>query len=207
LAQSAWTLDWDLDGLDLETSGAWSVETDLGFEVRIDQGALFSYALSLAPCTVSSRTLQPSLVATAWAGHGEVDPAQQVVALVESLTLPNASDIAPISFPASEYCGVHWLVAHGEITPDAPQSSLQVHGIWARGEQGGNIGIDTQFAHALLTDFGPTSGSGRRAEITLVRPLESMFDGIDFTHQSDDVLAWAALENLTAQARVQVTLD
>lgn len=231
LAAATWTRAWDLAGVTPEPDGGFSVDTDLGYRVRITEGWLAHHSVSLSPCDPAESTSEEanswgfSLIKSAFAHEEDQDPSAIEALLVEDLTYLDDAELGASSFPPAHYCRAHWLVARptGEqISPEGVEmggSSVRLSGAWSKGNASGTFSIDTWWPHAILVDIEDAAspedieqaredGASRFAFITIRRPLGRAFDGIDFGSDdvTEDQIAGWLLEHIVAGADLSVEL-
>jgi hypothetical protein len=191
----AYLAAWDPTGVTVEDDGTWTTTTDEGFEVRVLEGSLATYAATLVPCddtTTSARLDLGLLPSVAYAGHVQnADPSQ-----IE----PYASDpIAPgdpvslgeiVVANAGRYCRAHYLVTGAvRLDLDTPvrEPSLVVafEARDASGELVRAASLSTTVATGVLDDIEVPS-PGTVITVTYVRPLATLFDGIDLADPDVD---------------------
>lgn len=140
---------WNTERLTWHADGGWSVETDLGYRVRIDRGRLVTHSIELVACTDDGAAatdaprrspltlLRPRV---ALAGHGESNnPTKVVVARGEDLTRPETMALGQVELDgvplAESYCEGFLLAAASALdtaTESAEQgsASLVLEGSW-----------------------------------------------------------------------------
>lgn len=226
LAAATWTRATDPTGITPEPEGGWSVETDLGYRVRVVDGWLSHHSVSLAPCDITAQTAEDARsiglpLASAPAHAEDQDPSAIEALLAEDLTRLGDAELGASSFPPARYCQTHWLVARATGEQLAPEgiamesSSLRVSGTWSRAGITMPFAIDTWWPQAILADIAApddelaTAGADGKthfAFITIRRALGRAFDGIPFETATDDQVAGTLLNSLVAGADVTVEL-
>jgi hypothetical protein len=139
---------WNTERLTWHADGGWSVETDLGYRVRIDRGRLVTHSIELVACTDveaaadaprrSPLTLLRPRVA--FAGHGEPNnPTKVVVARGEDLSRPETTELGQVELDglslAESYCEGFLLAAAATLDAASGSSepvgaSLVLEGSW-----------------------------------------------------------------------------
>jgi len=211
-----WGLDWDLGDAEYTDAG-WSITNDLGFTFVLEAGWLIDYALTMVPCedTVADAGWERLLgIRTAHAGHEYFDdPSEITPQHPEALDALGYAALSELSFEPATYCHVHWLVAkadEGTVAPDGTDLSgvaLQLTARWEGAETSGALNLSTEWTNGVLLDFGVSEGTladeAVHGEVTVVRSLGGLFDGIDPTLHTELEIAWALLSNLVEQAEVR----
>lgn len=213
----SWGLDWDLGTAEL-TDGGWAITNDLGFTFVLEGGWLLDYSLTMVPCddAVADAGWERFFgIRTAWAGNGDWDdPSEIMPQHPEALDAIGATTFEPLTFDAVAYCHVHWLIARGDEGTTAADGTdlsgvaLQVAARWEGAETSGVLDITTEWTNGVLLDVGvpedhAAASAPVHAEVTVVRSLDGLFDGIDPTVHTDLEIAWALLTNLVEQADVR----
>lgn len=200
ITSSSWRLRWPADAAAIQSN-------DLGYTVEIDQLWLVVHSVALSQCeSVASSWLAPlfdAAIGTAHAAHGgEEEPSQQ---LLSAAVTPGFDEgTATTEFVSATYCGVWVMLARAEpgtVGPDgdsADGSVLRIEGRWSRGEEEGEIRIDSSLTDSRIRPWAEIKqvGSGDHVEVSLELPATGIWDGLDFATQNDDALAWAVLENV-----------
>jgi hypothetical protein len=228
LSAATWSIAWDLDRVTLAAEGGFSVDTDLGYHVKVESGWLVDYSASFGPCNPAPATSTAAVfglpIATAHAHPEEVDPSELLSLHVEDLAHPVDAELGAVSFPPVRYCRAHWLVARGKGVLDAPEGvdmlgrSVRLSGTWSRGTASGEIAIDTWWPQGRLVDLEEVvapdalaearqDGRTRFAFVTVRRPLGRAFDGIEFETATDAQVAGRLLDNLVGGTTLAVTLE
>ena len=208
LTSVEWVMAWDGSATETRETGGWSTTSDLGYEIEVDEGWVLTYLLSLVPCETEADTgalawLGWIFGAPALADHAPFsDPSLVELSAVEGFDSPSTLSLGPFDFPEQTYCSIYWLVARGEPETAAAGTSLRVSGMWQRGSETGVLEIDTDFALALIEDIPPISMDQSDLQVTLARPLATLFDGIDFADANSYQQSWQMLSNLVEGADI-----
>jgi len=193
---------WEESQIETLANGGWSTTSDLGYRVEVEEGWVLTYLLSLVPCETAADTgalawLGWVLGSPALADHAPFsDPSLVELSAVEAFDAPRTLGLGPFGFPEQTYCSVYWLVARGEPDTTAAGTSLRISGTWQRGAETGLVDIDTDFALALIEDIPPINLDQSELQVTLTRPLATLFDGIDFAQANSYQQSWKTLSNL-----------
>lgn len=234
LTAATWTRAWDLSAVTPEPDGGFSVDTNLGYRVRVTEGWLVHHSISLTPCDPPENGAEEAnlgdfpfaiAIKSAFAHDEAKDPSAIEALRIEDLTNLDDAELGASSFPPAVYCRAHWLVARptGEqIEPESVSmggSSVRLAGSWSRGGDSGAFSIDTWWPQAILIDIEDAAipddleqakrdGASRFAFITIRRPLGRAFDGIDFgsSDVTEDQIAGFFLDNVVAGADLSVEL-
>lgn len=199
VSSAQWQIRWPADAATIQSN-------DLGYTVEIDQLWVVVHSVALSQCeSVASSWLAPlfdAAIGTAHAAHGgEEEPSQQ---LLSAAVTPGFDEgTATTEFVSATYCGVWVMLARAEpgtVGPDgdsADGSVLRVEGRWSRGEEEGEIRIDSSLTDSRIRPWAEINqvGSGDHVEVSLDLPATGIWDGLDFAVQNDDALAWGVLEN------------
>ena len=206
-------LHWASVGTSAEEVG-WSVQTDLGYRVHLEEGWINNYSIQLVPCVETA--LLSFGIPAAYAGHpADADPSA-VYGQVQSLT--ELSDITTtLGLAQTSYCSVHYVIGHVDEDATGLPEEPDLWGIslWMSGTvetpEGDVLPLEiaTHRAHADLLEqlaFLETELSETRiAEVSVTRNLATLFDGIEFADEPDD-LDWLILSNAIADLRVEVAV-
>ena len=211
-----WALDWDLDGVEWTPDGI-SITNDLGVTFVVAGGVLLDDSLVAVPCadTVADVGWERWLgVGSAHADHSAfADPSSFEEHQIEPLAAPAARTLGDRSFDPTSYCTVHWLVARADEGTesdgvDLSGVALSLQARWSGPDGEGALSFETEWTNGALLDLtieeARQSGEAVAAEITVVRSLGGLFDGVDPATQSELAIAWSVLENLMAGSRLRV---
>ncbi len=215
-----WGLDWDLGEVEYTEAG-WAITNDLGFTFVLEEGWLVDYSLTLVPCadSVADAGWERFLgIELAHADHSIFDdPSQVQPQHPEALAAPGFEIVDSLSFSAARYCSVHWLVARADDGVSAPDGTdlsniaLSLTARWEGAETSGVLDLSTEWTNGVLMDLTvPESGvtdEPTHAQVTVVRSLAGLFDGIDPTVSTELEAAWVLLTNLVEQAEVRYEVD
>jgi len=183
------------------------IDTNLGYQVRIDSGELMNHTIQLVPCAPETDFLPlgwlPRLwVKKAWAGDGAVaDPSALPDHVAESFESLEDMALGRVETEDTVYCQLHYLVAptsfggrslsiSGEFTTaDGATAPLEINTATAWGEL---------YPLNLLLD--ETEGRPTNLQVGVQRSVATLFDNIDFSTSTDpEELSQAILRNLMAQ--------
>ena len=205
LASVRYTLDWSWEDTVSQTGETgFAVESDLGFLVRVESGALISHTLQLVPCESPSPDsgllgrLRRQVLPSAWASDSSAhDPSASPEPVAEGLGEPQESTLGPVVLEESIYCQLHYLVAPSEFGGTSLTLEAQVE--TAEGSLPLSISTPTAWAEMWpLGEVVPTDPEEPiHLEIQAARRLASLFDGIDFSASlEEEDMARAILRNL-----------
>ena len=227
-------LGWNDDGIVDQVDGGWTAITDLGYRVRVDQGALVNYSAQLIECQQSemNRCDTASLTTTwsraflpgnAWAGHGSGESDSSAIERVHIQSLTGTVPIdygAAMAEPAS-YCRSHYLAGPGPATADDVRSgSLLGNTLWLEGSytapgstESVAFRLATTSAYGMFSDLTRDVGdsvsfdSGHASALVVIsRARGRMFDGIDLAQASAKEAAKQALANLVLSTSARIYL-
>lgn len=225
-------LGWQKEGIVQAADGGWSVTSDLGYEVQLDEGYLVSYSAQLVPCEnddpLLCRATLPSFLSTklAHAGHstGTADPSAIETAVVESLSSPVTLQFGAALAQPQRYCTLHYLAARADqdsqnlpSQPDLIGSSIYLKGSYrAPGQEDRTpFEVSSDSAYGIISpltlseESEPTwlhSGT-TSAYVLLERALDRMFDGIELSTTLDRNLPALVLKNLVSHSRLTLYTD
>jgi hypothetical protein len=212
----AYLAAWDDEGVRIEDDGTWTTTTDRGFEVHVLDGSLATFAAALVPCddTDAVAALRVALFpAVAHAGHVQnADPSQIEPYLADAIAPGAATSLGAIVVDdAGRYCRAHYLVtgavdASTEVPTRAPSLTVAFEAYDAEGTLVRTASLSTTVATGVLDTIDvPSAGSA--IEVTYVRPLATLFDGIDLADPAlgDADVARAMLLTIARATRVVVT--
>lgn len=210
-------------------NGSWQTVNDLGYTVTVEEGYVVFASADLIECEHDHATnwWQMLFGGSAHAGHGGgVNPTAVVPVLVESLSAPQTTALGMVSGSEPAYCQGHYVVAQATAEIDQPVgvdltgSSLYVRGTYqpAGSKTAQPFEMQTALAWGEIDDLRlpvqdgtgewPTvhaeTGS-QSIEITVLRNLGTLFNGVDFAHTDETTQAKAILRALTGQTRFLVS--
>ncbi len=189
-----WQLDWDKAGITLDPAG-WRTLSDTGYDVRVTTGTLTTWRLGLQPCPKTTWSLIPS----AYAHHIEPpDPTSVLPHLVENLAAPVATRLPVRQVPPDRYCRGFWLVSPPPpaLAGEGPRVSLALHATWTRGDDHGELALDTWIPDSKLQTVPGLQEATGDVELKVERHLKTLFDGIDLANAPTPALAWTVLHRL-----------
>ena len=206
LTSATYHLTWAVPEDVVREEGAWVFETDLGFIVTLESGALVSYSTWLTACPETTRWLPDPLDlvfgAPAYAGHSVLSNAtSSFEPVVEDLLAPETQVLETVTFEPGHYCEVSQLLARGDLYThpdghDMDGTSLRLVGTWRRGTGPETaFVVDTPIAHSGGVALSLT-GSGPHVDVIVERRLDGLFDGIDFETTPEARIARDVLANL-----------
>ncbi|MFT3763951.1 MAG: hypothetical protein QM820_00260 [Minicystis sp.] len=229
IGAAVWRLAWDRSRVVADPRGpGWSVETDLGYRVRVVSGWMIDHSVSLGPCALPQPDGGASWLPIRFgirSAHAHEDADASAIESMHAEDLVHLADAGPwpSAFPAARYCRAHWLVARATAKTDAPagldfaQTSVRVAGTWERDGETGAVSVDTWWPQGNVQDLADVTdpatlaeasadGEMRWAYIDVTRKLGVLFDGIDFATDSEDQVAGKLIDNLVSNARMKITL-
>lgn len=203
---------WDAEGVIEDADGTWTTATDQGFDVRVLEASLSTYAVALVPCDDTDAVAALFLPAVARAGHEQnADPSQIEPYLSDRIAPGDPTSLGELVVDDSaRYCRAHYLVTgavqlDGDVPTRAPSLTLAFEARDANGTLVRTGSLSTTIATGALSDIEvPASGSA--ITVTYVRPLARLFDGIDFSDpQTDDAaIARQVLFTIARATRAEV---
>ncbi len=218
LASVTYETSWNGEDVRFGANGGWTLVNDLGTTVTIDSGYLVNYQASLVPCVDGETPVADiggaNVGSTTKAAHGDVpDPSASPIPLVEKLLAPGTTELAELTMDADRYCGVHYLIARGNLdTVPLPADVLMIGrtlyltGTYRRTNDAAPVPfvLDTALAHARLDDLVDIDvvGTGEHAQVAIERDLGRMFDGVEFAGEGEQQRALIVLGNITAHTRI-----
>ena len=211
------------------SAGRLSVTSDLGFEVRLTKAYLTTFALTLLPCKKQSGSLlrrvgAPVLaslwpVRPAYAGHGQgLLPTQLRQSVVENLLSPEPIKLGSFDPPEDNYCQAHYLTGHAILRTQNFPRDIQMIGasLYIEGEfKAPGAAASEPFTIRTMEAFGeytPRRPGGphliskinsRPARLTLIRNLDTLFDGLDFKSLKRDFWGRHVLRNITGSLKIE----
>ncbi len=227
LSAATWTLAWKSDGVEFDTTGGFTLTTNLGYRVHIDSGHLVLHRVALIPCPAApaDTTAWVSLsIASAFAHEEDADASSMETLAVSDVVHPKTTEIGAKSFAPVRYCQVYWLVARGmegAATADGldmSNRSIYFEGTWERNGESGPLLIDTWWPTGIITDMksivDPDLYVAAAAEtsvhftwIGIDVALGKLFDDLEFSADSDAIIADSILDNVIAHAELTVNFQ
>ncbi len=211
-------LGWSTERI-VSAGGGWTVTTDLGYEVTVQQGWLVSYGLTLLPCEDDPGLARRSAfgVSTAYAGHpGAADRSAFMEPVVQSLSSPVDLHVASVRVPATRYCQAHYLVARSDedavrtSTGDMRGTTLLVSGSYRApgSDRAEELRIRIAAANGGIVGFSNgapetnvSTGHGDYV-VRFERDLGALFDQIEFDDFSAEEIEKQILRNVIDGLRV-----
>ncbi len=201
-----YTADWDWNGVEREPGEVgFSVETNLGYRVRVDAGELVNHTLQLVPCEEDQTEAGDGL---AWmlpwrsrpaiaSDGGVVDPSALPDHFVEEFASLQALALGSVEFDRAFYCSLHYLVAPIALGG----SSLLLSGeVTDSGGNTTNLEVQTATAWGVVLPLAEAESS-HHLDLQLKREIGTLFDDIDFSEPGDLAsLSQAVLRNLVQGA-------
>ncbi len=186
----SYVLDWDLSGVEALPEGGFSLVTDLGYAVTVQDGALSTWSTSLLSCLQGARR----------ADHASVDLEGSSGGLVvEGLDALGARETSA-EFDASQGCGVYWVLG-----AEAGEVSLWLEGTWRLGDgeaQPFTLESTLAWATSLPWERAP---SGESAVLTLTRDPSHLLDGVDLSTDTGASAGLSVLANLGQHTTLETT--
>lgn len=214
-----YTLDWHWGKARRSSRGGWEVRTDLGYLVWIEAGRLVTRNLELVPChavpppeNASLRRFGP---VPAYAGHSSLMPNESKISrsYEEDLAEPRPRFLEERFVTDPEYCRAHYLIARPRRSP-LGTAALELQGQWSDDSgaaEGTEFRIRSSAAYGQFVGLTSETGVGlaRRTIVggiglTVLRRLETMFDGIDFANAGSGDLGAQIIRRLVEETQVVV---
>lgn len=224
---ATWKLTWDLDRTTPIEGGGFSVDNDLGYHVSVSSAWTVDHSVSFGACDPAQPDAGAALglrfgIRSAFA-HSDADPSAIEAMHPEDLANPTNAGPWPSVFPATRYCRAHWLVARPTAPLDAATDvdlegrSVRVTGTWDLGGEPQPFEVDTWWPYGHSVELADATdpdalaeadadGEARVANVTVMRRLGAIFDGIDFAEASHDQIAGRLLDNLLTSSELHVEL-
>jgi hypothetical protein len=202
---------WSDAGAVSQSDGAWSVTSNLGYEVNVSLGLLTISTVQLIPCDDAMASVSEPWgvrmadwllgASAARAGHGatETDPSAVLEEAIEALTPSGSVTLGPGEFDSHDYCGLHVLFGPSVTNPSPAQVDMVLHvlhleGTWRRGEgEAESFVVHTALPTGALVDLeGPDGGALRiealpwGARVQVERDLGGLFEDVDFETMSEE---------------------
>ena len=192
-----YTLDWDWEGARRLPGGGWEARSDLGYVVHVTAGRLVTRNIELIPChflpgpVPQASLLRSFFAAPARAGHSSLVPNESKISksYEEDLADPGRMFLESRVVTDPEYCKAHYLLARAKGSAPG-ELAVEVSGTWSHLEDGNAIAFRVQSGAAYGQLLALSRDTGTKLErrgivggidITIRRPLSTMFDGIDFS--------------------------
>ncbi|PRQ06182.1 hypothetical protein ENSA7_41000 [Enhygromyxa salina] len=229
-SSATWVLDWAPGDAQPLASG-WTGVNDLGFTVTVEAGWIGSWGASLVQCAdarvadAGLAVATPGLVARGHAS-GVDDLSAEVFDLVESLTELGVARGEARELDGARYCAAHYLLAPLSVLSAGVEqaereldeharalelggASVLIIGSWTHPSRGAGtfvIRSDQAYGKILELELDADWDAGDRSRVDLVirRPLDAMFDGVDFELDPADDAGWTVLGNLARGTSVTV---
>ncbi len=217
-------LEWRVDRLQRSTRhSAWSVRSDLGYVVTLEQGFLSSHTTELVECDAPpfAPSYGWSLIRPAFAGHMvSVHPTAFRQPRIESLVDPKPARLSRVMPGRRLYCRAHYLIARADASAvglptdvDMLGASLVLRGSYARdGAAPREFSLRTAAANDVTQELTTAPGgtavrfdSGvSGATLHVERDLGALFDGLDFERQPQRQWPRQVLQNLIDHTRIRL---
>ena len=208
-----YTLDWDWGEARKHPSGGWTAVNDLGYSVHVTGGKVVTRGLELMPCHTMPMASPAALLRellmplTAHAGHGSLLPNQSKIttSYEEDLANPSATYLESRVVTHPEYCQAHYLIARPKGTAPGT-SALEAVGSWSRAPDGERqpFQFASPAAYGQVKDLPAPSSIVGGVDVTVVRSLQTMFDGIDFAATEPAAVGSRIARTLVADAKIEV---
>lgn len=198
-----WVLDWDESGTEEAHPSGWTVESNLGYTVTLEEGWLLTSVVSLVPCDADDTGTHTEGLELAADAHAPFDdPSMLELTAIESLSRPVPVAMPQQTFAATRYCRSFWLIARGDQGTATSNTSMFLTGHWTRGNQAQPFTVNTDFTSSMLGGISGHEATPLQPSVVLTRQLRTLFDDVNFEAANDYSVAWTILENLTNQATV-----
>ena len=195
----SYKLDWAT-----ATDEAEPITTDLGYEIFLAEGNVTTYSAELLVCddlNVSDWLAPP----TVYAGHGgEISEARTTAPQTESLLATTAVFLQTRTIAADNYCAIQVVLGSDAA---ANQPTLQISGSYLAPQQDTAVSFSyqTTLAWGDIYRLPTTIGKQETAvSITIERDSSQLFNGINFTTDSNSDIEKALLRNLVNSIEIIV---
>ncbi|MEE2749905.1 MAG: hypothetical protein VX519_00615 [Myxococcota bacterium] len=205
ISSVSYALSWSWEGLEPpQEQSPLIIETNLGYQVRVDAGELMNHTIQLVPCAPETGTLPLGWIPrlwgrTAWASDGtEADPSALPDHVPESFESLEDLELGRVETEDTVYCQLHYLVApiafggrslsiSGEVTTaDGISIPLEANTATAWGE-----------LYPLTPLVNETTSRPTNLHVGVQRSVATLFDNIDFSTNTDtEEQSQAFLRNL-----------
>ena len=178
-------------------------QTDLGFEIRLEEAVLSIASLELIPCAAGTQVtflerLLPRGPSTAWAHIDEQPTASDAVLPLDALHSGGLAVVAAILRPPpGRYCELRVSLAANDVpaapppsstAEEAPANGLRMRGTARRDGSDYAFSVDAgadRSVRAPLSEVLDLSADRLNGAITLFVDQRRWLDGIDFAHATD----------------------
>ncbi|MED5463575.1 MAG: hypothetical protein VX699_02895 [Myxococcota bacterium] len=223
-------LDWDTTGASQNDTGAWTWQSDLGFNIELTGGYLVTYSLQLVECRTNGLAswrhwLQELLgPRAAFAGHPHTqrNPAAMTPPHVESLLNPRAQHAGSAIAPAATYCQSHYLIAGAppqakglpeDVNMLGTSLYLQGHYQAPDSPEWVRFKIHSALPNGVLTPLVPPGDSTAPVEVettsltlTTSRSLATLLNGVDFTTMDTHAIQRQVLTSIITETRTHYSI-
>lgn len=227
LSAATWTLGWNTADVEFDTTGGFSLTTNLGYRVHIETGLMVLHRVALIPCPVTPKNTTaffPLSIASAFAHEEDADPSSMETLAVSDVVHPKATEIGANAFAPARYCQMYWLISRGmegasaEGELDMSNRSIYFEGTWERNGESGPLFVDTWWPAGVIADMKslvePSMYATASAEsnvhftwIGIDLAVNKLFDDIEFAVDSEAVIADSILDNVITHAELTVDLQ
>ncbi|HAN30523.1 MAG TPA: hypothetical protein DCQ06_02900 [Myxococcales bacterium] len=217
-----YALRWDTSDVTLnpDSGGLFELVNDKAVRFVVDRGWLTSYSFEALVCAkgAGQNTWLPSLrdilIPRAWAGHSDipVGPAKVRASFVEDLALLDQSQTAAVVLVNElRICRLHLVLARADqftsrwpTEVDMDTTTLHLEGRYLQGDVWQSFQWRTDVAWADIYDLPTEWDTGwGGVEITVVRSLKHLLDGIDPKGQDPKDAARQVLQNVIEHVVIQ----
>ncbi|MEO0564505.1 MAG: hypothetical protein AAF125_20540, partial [Chloroflexota bacterium] len=184
--------------------------------VTVTEGYLVSAQARLLACE-HAHSMWDWWVDVVSAGHGEDEGAETLAnaAVVEHLHTLEATTLAsvPVATPEPAYCTGHYVAARAlDTTVNLPESpdlfgtTLYIQGTYTRnGEPPTAFTLRTNLNYGQLVDLSRPARTGDEpVTVEIVRPVATIFDGVDFATASPELAAKDVLWALAGDVQIRL---
>ena len=188
------------------------LETDLGYRVDLHAAYVGMNSLQLIPCDAETTFGWSWLIPEAIAGHPGVAHSSGFVQGALETISPGASRVLPDVVDAQgAVCEAHILYAETpefaiDVQKELVGVSFLLEGVWySDWGTSADFRLVSSLAHGgiLPLSMGPIDLAEKGLQVRVIRELEGLLDGMDFTTMSDENLSKKFLLNLVANTRVE----
>lgn len=200
-----YTLDWTWGKAKRHPEGGWTLVKDLGYEIHVTGGKVVARSLELIPCHKIPPAVAWLAPAVARAGHSSLvaNESRITTSYEEDLAQPAPQPIETRTVTDPEYCQAHYVVARPKGTGlGAP--ALAISGTWRRsGDRETPFAIESASAYGEIKDLPRTSILGG-LDVRIVRPLDSILDGIDFAAEDSERIGSQIMRSLVSNTKIEI---
>lgn len=227
LSAATWTLGWNTAGVEFDSSGGFTLTTNLGYRVHVNVGHVVLHRVALIPCPAPPKDTTTWLslsINSAFAHDEQTDPSSIETLAVSDVVHPQKKEIGANAFAPVRYCQVYWLVARGMEGAtaadglDVSNRSIYFEGTWEKNGETGPLLVDTWWPNGVITDLKTIvdpevyaqAGAESSVHFTWIGidlDMSKTFDDIEFGADSDALITDSILDNLIENAALTVDFE